>query len=70
MALSEYISSFSNFDARSVLNKFGITVTLLVFVAWILRFLNVAFASLCYFPLVCKIRGNLKEYSCHKIDKR
>ncbi|CAG8575343.1 1758_t:CDS:2 [Funneliformis caledonium] len=28
------------------------------------------FAFLLYLPLLCKIRGNLKEYCCHLIDKR
>jgi hypothetical protein len=27
-------------------------------------------AGLCYIPLLCYIRGNLKEYCCHKVDKR
>lgn len=27
-------------------------------------------ATLMYLPLVCYIQGNLKEYCCHKIDKR
>ncbi|KAG5456257.1 MAG: hypothetical protein BJ554DRAFT_4049 [Olpidium bornovanus] len=27
-------------------------------------------ASVLYVPLLCHIRGNLKEYCCHKIDKR
>ena len=27
-------------------------------------------AVILYIPLVCRIQGNLKEYCCHKIDKR
>jgi hypothetical protein len=27
-------------------------------------------AGLCYIPLLLHIRGNLKEYCCHKVDKR
>ncbi|KAI0347367.1 hypothetical protein BDW22DRAFT_1481012 [Trametopsis cervina] len=27
-------------------------------------------AGLCYIPLLCHIQGNLKEYCCHKVDKR
>ncbi|KAJ7276316.1 hypothetical protein B0H12DRAFT_1227470 [Mycena haematopus] len=27
-------------------------------------------AGICYIPLLCYIRGNLKEYCCHKVDKR
>ncbi|TEB30162.1 vacuole protein [Coprinellus micaceus] len=27
-------------------------------------------AAICYIPLIFHIRGNLKEYCCHKVDKR
>lgn len=27
-------------------------------------------AGICYVPLLCHIQGNLKEYCCHKVDKR
>jgi Fungal potassium channel len=27
-------------------------------------------AAFMYVPLLCYIKGNLKEYCCHKIDKR
>jgi len=26
-------------------------------------------AAVLYVPLLCHIRGNLKEYCCHKVDK-
>jgi len=26
-------------------------------------------AAICYIPLLLHIRGNLKEYCCHKVDK-
>jgi len=32
--------------------------------------LLILIAGICYFPLLCHIRGNLKEYCCHKVDKR
>lgn len=32
--------------------------------------LLLAAAGICYIPLLCYIQGNLKEYCCHKIDKR
>ncbi|CAG8563225.1 10947_t:CDS:2 [Acaulospora morrowiae] len=41
--------------------------TLLVF---FLSFTMLLIAFLMYIPLLCQIRGNLKEYCCHKIDKR
>jgi Fungal potassium channel len=27
-------------------------------------------AAVMYVPLLCYIKGNLKEYCCHKVDKR
>ncbi|KAI9345768.1 hypothetical protein BD770DRAFT_297474, partial [Pilaira anomala] len=33
-------------------------------------FLLVCIATVLYIPLFCHIRGNLKEYCCHKVDKR
>jgi hypothetical protein len=40
------------------------------FVIWALTALRLLFAFCLYIPLLCVIRGNLKEYCCHKIDKR
>ncbi|KAI9335736.1 hypothetical protein BDR26DRAFT_524046 [Obelidium mucronatum] len=37
---------------------------------WAISFVAIAIAFFCYFPLLYKIRGNLKEFVCHKIDKR
>lgn len=31
--------------------------------------LFLAVAGICYIPLLLHIRGNLKEYCCHKVDK-
>ncbi|KAG6809986.1 hypothetical protein H0H92_013812 [Tricholoma furcatifolium] len=42
-------------------------LTVLVFAGSLL--LLVA-AAICYIPLLCHIQGNLKEYCCHKVDKR
>ncbi|RHZ83515.1 hypothetical protein Glove_91g38 [Diversispora epigaea] len=41
--------------------------TLVIFVA---SFTMLVIAFFMYIPLLCHIRGNLKEYCCHKIDKR
>lgn len=35
-----------------------------------ISFLLVCAAVILYIPLFCHIRGNLKEYCCHKVDKR
>ncbi|KAJ3031152.1 UNVERIFIED_CONTAM: hypothetical protein HDU68_006283 [Siphonaria sp. JEL0065] len=37
---------------------------------WFISFVAIVIAFFMYFPLLYKIRGNLKEYVCHKIDKR
>ncbi|KAJ3390147.1 hypothetical protein HDU92_000643 [Lobulomyces angularis] len=37
---------------------------------WIFSFISFICAIFIYFPLLAKIQGNLKEYCCHKIDKR
>ncbi|KDN43898.1 hypothetical protein K437DRAFT_257288 [Tilletiaria anomala UBC 951] len=41
--------------------------TVLVFAASMILLL---IAGLMYLPMLCYIKGNLKEYCCHKIDKR
>ncbi|KAI9276598.1 hypothetical protein BY458DRAFT_113329 [Sporodiniella umbellata] len=35
-----------------------------------ISFILVCIASIMYIPLLCHIQGNLKEYCCHKVDKR
>lgn len=35
-----------------------------------INFILVCAATVLYIPLLCHIRGNLKEYCCHKVDKR
>ncbi|KAI9136833.1 hypothetical protein BKA69DRAFT_1128760 [Paraphysoderma sedebokerense] len=50
--------------------KFGMFMMLFVFLMWAVNVLMVVFAITVYIPLLCKIRGNLKEYCCHMIDKR
>ncbi|KAF7313716.1 hypothetical protein HMN09_00528600 [Mycena chlorophos] len=43
------------------------TFTVAIFIGSLLLLLV---AGICYIPLLCYIRGNLKEYCCHKVDKR
>ncbi|KAG6902295.1 hypothetical protein C0995_001905 [Termitomyces sp. Mi166 len=42
-------------------------LTVLVFAGSLLLLIA---AGICYIPLLCHIQGNLKEYCCHKVDKR
>ncbi|KAI8048348.1 uncharacterized protein B0P05DRAFT_564563 [Gilbertella persicaria] len=39
-------------------------------VVFAISFVLVCAAAVLYIPLLCHIRGNLKEYCCHKVDKR
>jgi hypothetical protein len=35
-----------------------------------ISFILLCVAAVIYIPVLCHIRGNLKEYCCHKVDKR
>ncbi|KAI7885519.1 hypothetical protein K492DRAFT_12943 [Lichtheimia hyalospora FSU 10163] len=37
---------------------------------WALSMIELFLACVLYIPVFCRIQGNLKEYCCHKIDKR
>jgi len=57
--------------SQSLVTKFlliSILFTVLVFFLGSLCLLILA--AICYIPLLCYIQGNLKEYCCHKVDKR
>eukprot|EP00158_Paraphelidium_tribonemae_P009508 Partr_v1_DN28885_c2_g1_i2_m33036 putative Conserved hypothetical protein len=49
------------------LSLFFMTLAATIFV---ISALSMIVAMITYVPLLCEIRGNLKEYCCHKIDKR
>ncbi|KAG0141990.1 hypothetical protein CROQUDRAFT_717933 [Cronartium quercuum f. sp. fusiforme G11] len=49
----------------SVLVSMIFTVTI-----WVGSFLLLLVATFMYVPLLCYMRGNLKEYCCHQVDKR
>lgn len=49
-----------------------VTITLMIFTLtlWVISVLLMIVAVVLYIPLVIQIQGNLKEFCCHKIDKR
>ncbi|KAI8375792.1 hypothetical protein BD560DRAFT_391923 [Blakeslea trispora] len=49
-----------------------VTLILMCFTCllWLFSALSIALAVFLYFFVLCQIQGNLKEYCCHKIDKR
>jgi len=49
----------------------GILITMIfTVVVWLGSAVLLLIAAIAYVPLLCYIQGNLKEYCCHKIDKR
>jgi len=61
------IPSYWEGSAVTAMLLFSMISTVLIF-AGSLILLGVA--AVCYVPLLCYIQGNLKEYVCHKVDKR
>ncbi|KAI9290850.1 hypothetical protein K502DRAFT_368907 [Neoconidiobolus thromboides FSU 785] len=53
-----------------ITQQISITLIAVSFFLFVISALSVIFALIIYIPLVCQIQGNLKEYVCHKIDKR
>ncbi|KAG2220906.1 hypothetical protein INT45_013035, partial [Circinella minor] len=54
-----------NWQQRVALISMSFTCAL-----WCLSMLELIVAVVLYIPVFCQIQGNLKEYCCHKIDKR
>jgi len=73
--LSQKDADGSVFDLNKYTNGNLVTAGLIFStISTVLIFLGSALfllaAGICYIPLLCYIRGNLKEYCCHKVDKR
>lgn len=66
------------FQFKTKLSDYGLTTTtqmqliLMTFTSllWVFSMILMFIAAIIYVPLLCHIKGNLKEYVCHKIDKR
>ncbi|KAI0335579.1 hypothetical protein GY45DRAFT_1413167 [Cubamyces sp. BRFM 1775] len=57
------------FDGDLITSALTVSTAFTVFV-FCLSLLMLIIAGICYIPLLCHIQGNLKEYCCHKVDKR
>ncbi|KAF8341482.1 uncharacterized protein EI90DRAFT_2905513 [Cantharellus anzutake] len=55
---------------QSLVTKFLLISILFTVVVFLCSLFLLIVAALCYVPLLCYIQGNLKEYCCHKVDKR
>lgn len=66
--LSKY---YNDEDGNFSLVRAGILCTMIfTVVVWAGSAILLTVAAIMYVPLLCYIQGNLKEYCCHKIDKR
>ncbi|KAF9017844.1 hypothetical protein CPC16_002402 [Podila verticillata] len=61
---------FWNFQDLKLLNRVTIGIMIFTLTLWIISVLLMIAAVFLYIPLVLQIQGNLKEFCCHKIDKR
>ncbi|KAI1796277.1 hypothetical protein LXA43DRAFT_661315 [Ganoderma leucocontextum] len=57
------------FDGDLITSALTVSTTFTV-VVFVISLLMLIIAGLCYIPLLAHIQGNLKEYCCHKVDKR
>ncbi|BGP20756.1 Potassium transporter [Rhodosporidiobolus nylandii] len=65
-----WTTDFSVYWSGSLVKK-GILVSMLfTVIVWVISALLLLVAAVMYIPLLCYIQGNLKEYCCHKVDKR
>ncbi|WRT64524.1 uncharacterized protein IL334_001456 [Kwoniella shivajii] len=61
------IPAYWDNSAVTAMLLFSMIATVLIFAGSLLLLIV---AAVFYVPLLCYIRGNLKEYVCHKVDKR
>ncbi|GAA5884370.1 hypothetical protein JCM6882_002246 [Rhodosporidiobolus microsporus] len=65
-----WTTDFSVYWSGSLIKK-GILVSMLfTVIVFVLSAALLLIAAVLYVPLLCYIQGNLKEYCCHKVDKR
>ncbi|KAI9218198.1 hypothetical protein BC828DRAFT_389280 [Blastocladiella britannica] len=56
--------------AANVGSQFSVVVMAFVAGMYLINLFSTVVAAIIYVPLLCRMRGNLKEYVCHLIDKR
>ncbi|KAK8847653.1 hypothetical protein IAR55_005512 [Kwoniella newhampshirensis] len=61
------IPAYWDNSAITAMLLFSMIFTVLIFLGSLVLLIV---AAVCYIPLLCYIQGNLKEYVCHKVDKR
>ncbi|KAG0340379.1 hypothetical protein BG000_000070 [Podila horticola] len=61
---------FWNFHDLKPLNRVTMGIMMFTLTLWVVSVLLMIAAVFLYIPLALHIQGNLKEFCCHKIDKR
>ncbi|KAI5476019.1 hypothetical protein MNV49_000491 [Pseudohyphozyma bogoriensis] len=66
----DWTTDFSDYTGGSIYTA-GVIITMIFsVVVWVGSAILLLIAAAMYVPLLCYIQGNLKEYCCHKVDKR
>jgi len=58
------------FIQKNTSHIFGLITSGFIISSWLMTGISLLVAFIIYLPLLSVIQGNLKEYCCHKIDKR
>ncbi|KAM0750459.1 hypothetical protein T439DRAFT_277175, partial [Meredithblackwellia eburnea MCA 4105] len=66
----DWTTDVSVYIDDSVARAVVIFTMLFSVIVWVGSALLLLIAAIIYVPLLCYVQGNLKEYCCHKVDKR
>ncbi|POY72207.1 hypothetical protein BMF94_4713 [Rhodotorula taiwanensis] len=69
-ASQNWTTDLSAYFTGSFLKVTALSTMLFTVVIFVISAVCLAIAAVIYVPLLCTIQGNLKEYCCHKVDKR
>jgi len=74
ISIDDNDSKVSNFQKIFTTKNASVIIALVstsfVLLSWLMTGISLLIAFIIYIPLLSVIQGNLKEYCCHKIDKR
>ncbi|BGP43940.1 Potassium transporter [Rhodotorula kratochvilovae] len=65
-----WTTDFGVYFSGSLVKQLALATMLFTVAIFIISALQLLVAAVMYVPLLCYIQGNLKEYACHKVDKR
>ncbi|GAA6058278.1 hypothetical protein JCM3770_002888 [Rhodotorula araucariae] len=65
-----WTTDFGVYFSGSLVKQLALATMLFTVAIFTISALQLLVAAAMYVPLLCYIQGNLKEYACHKVDKR